>query len=372
MKKPIYVATIIDSYNYGTVLQAVATRGVLDRLGKTVFVDYRRAYWTNAELVKRCVQGASNPVKGLLSAASQISNRLISRKIFRPFVESHLPLCPSEKFENGGSFSKDAIYCVGSDQTWNYECNEGIDQVFYLENVPDECMKISYAASFGRSELLEDEKNEVARLLRRFSAISLREPSGINVLESLGITNGVVIHDPVMLCGRDMFEGIAERAWQNDGKPYVLVYQLNKGQAMLAYAERLAKAEGCNVIKISLDWKERLPRGWRRELFPPIERWISLFRDASFVVTDSFHGTCFSLLFHKSLGVFDPPKYSVRLHDVLRDFGMMQRLLSAYDGEPPLLSAMEQIDWNIVGNQLKRYQDYAFGWLKKVILPDGC
>ena len=372
MKKTIYVATIIDSYNYGTVLQAVATRGVLDRLGKTVFVDYRRAYWNNTELLSRCIRNASNPVKGALSAVSQMSNRLISRKIFRSFVESHLPLCPSDKFESGGDFSKDAIYCVGSDQTWNYECNEGVDPVFFLKNVPDECTKISYAASFGRSELLEEEKSEVARLLQRFSAISLREPSGINVLNSIGIAGGVVIHDPVLLCGRDIFEGIAERARQNDGRSYVLVYQLNRGRTLLAYADKLAKAVGCNVVKISLDWKEALPKGWRRELFPTIGRWVSLFRDASYVVTDSFHGTCFSLLFHKSFGVFDPPKYSVRLHDVLQDFGMMQRLLSAYDGEPPLLSAMEQIDWNVVGDQLKRYQNYAFGWLREEISSDGC
>ena len=89
-KTEIYVATIIDSYNYGTVLQAVATRGVLDKFGDTKFVDYRRAYWTNAELVKRCIRRTSNPIKGMLSAVSQMSNRIISHKIFRPFVEHHL------------------------------------------------------------------------------------------------------------------------------------------------------------------------------------------------------------------------------------------------------------------------------------------
>ena len=371
MKKTIYVATIIDSYNYGTVLQAVATRGVLDKLGETKFVDYRRSYWTNAELVKRCIKSASNPVKGVLSAISQMSNRLISHKRFRSFVERHLLLCPSERFENGGDFSDDAVYCVGSDQTWNYECNEGIDPVFFLQNVPDECMKISYAASFGRSELLEDEKDETARLLRRFTAISLREPSGVGVLESMGITGGVVIHDPVLLCGRDLFERLAEPTGQNGGRPYVLVYQLNKSQTLLSYADKLAKAAGCNVVKISLDWKERLPGDWRKELFPSVERWISLFRDASYVVTDSFHGTCFSLLFHKPLGVFDPPKYSVRLHDVLKDFNMMQRLLSSYEGEPPLLCKMGQIDWVGIDNQFKQYQDYALEWLQEVLSSDG-
>lgn len=372
MKKTIYVVTIIDSYNYGTVLQAVATRSVLEKLGDTKFVDYCRTYWNNGELAKRCIKGASNPVIGMLSAASQVSNRLISRRKFRSFVENHLSLCPSDNFESGGNFSKKAVYCVGSDQTWNYECNEGVDPVFFLKNVPDECVKISYAASFGRSKLLEEEKEEVVGLLQRFTAISLRESSGTKVLESIGIAGGVVIHDPVLLCGRDMFEEIAEQTRQNNGKPYVLVYQLNKGRALLTYAEKLAKAAGCNVVKISLDWKERLPRGWRKELFPSVERWVSLFRDASYVVTDSFHGTCFSLLFHKPLGVFDPPRYSVRLHDVLHDFAMMQRLLSAYDSEPPLLSSMEQPDWSAVDEQFEQYQEYAYEWLKEVIPSDGC
>jgi len=370
MKKTIYVATIIDSYNYGTVLQAVATRGALDKLGETRFVDYRRSYWTNAELVKRCIVTASNPVKGVLSAVSQMSNRLISRKRFRPFVEKHLELCSSGRFENGGDFSDDAVYCVGSDQTWNYECNEGIDPVFFLQNVPDECIKISYAASFGRSELLEEEKNEAARLLRRFAAISLRESSGVGVLESIGIAGGVVIHDPVLLCGRNLFDQLAESVSQNGGRPYVLIYQLNRGQALLGYAEKLAKAAGCDVVKVSLDWKEKLPEGWRKELFPPVERWVSLFRDASYVVTDSFHGTCFSLLFHKPLGVFDPPKYSVRLHDVLKDFCMMQRLLSSYEGEPPLLCEMGKVDWDSVDIRFRQYQDYAFEWLQEALSSD--
>ena len=180
-----------------------------------------------------------------------------------------------------------------------------------------------------------------------------------------------MIHDPVLLCGRNMFEELAEQARQNYSRPYVLVYQLNKGQTLLAYADKLAKTAGCNVVKISLDWKERLPEGWRKELFPSVERWVSLFRDASYVVTDSFHGTCFSLLFHKSLGVFDPPKYSVRLHDVLRDFDMMRRLLSAYDGEPPLLSSMEEVDWDVVDSQFVQYQEYAHGWLQEVLSSDG-
>lgn len=367
MNKVIYIATIIDSYNYGTVLQAVATQEVLDRFGETRFIDYRRAYWTNAELARRCIKGASNPILGLLKAASQLSNRCISHKRFRPFVEKHLSLYPSGAFETGGSFSTDAIYCVGSDQTWNYECNEGVDPVFFLKNVPDECMKISYAASFGRSELLEEEKDEVARSLRSFNAISLRESSGISVLEKMGITGGIVIHDPVMLCGRALFDELAESARQNSGKPYVLVYQLNKGKALVEYADRLAKATGSNVIKISLDWKERLPKSWGKELFPSIERWVSLFRDASYVVTDSFHGTCFSLLFHKSLGVFDPPRYSVRLHDVLRDFNMMHRLLSSYEGEQPLLSEMGEIDWGRVDEQFGLYQEYAIKWLQEVL-----
>ena len=371
MKKTIYVATIIDSHNYGTVLQAVATRDVLDKFGVTKFIDYRRAYWSNTELIRRRIKGASNPILGVLSAASQVSNRLISQKKFRPFVEKHLPLCSSEDFRMGGDFPRDAIYCVGSDQTWNYECNEGIDPVFFLRNVPQECMKISYAASFGRSELLEEEKDEIARLLRGFSAISLRESSGIDVLNSIGIAGGVVIHDPVLLCGRGLIEGLADPERQFNGKPYILIYQLNKGRALIDYSDKLAKTTGYNVVKISLDWKERLPKGWKKELFPSVERWISLFRDASYVVTDSFHGTCFSLLFHKSLGVFDPPKYSVRLHDVLNDFQMRQKLLSEYDGEPPLLSDMEETDWDSVDSQFRHYQDFAHEWLRGVFSTDG-
>ncbi len=371
MAEKIYVATIIDSYNYGTTLQAIATKDVLTRFGETFFVDYRREYWTTLGWMKACVKKTSNPVVGLIKIAAQMPNRIISRMIFRPFVTKHLSLCSSQPYLEGGEFAPDAVYCVGSDQTWNYECNGGVDPVFFLEHVPDACRKISYAASFGRSKLLDIEKREVEHLLRRFNAISLRESSGVNVLDSIGISNGVVLHDPVLLCGREPFERIADPGVQNNGKPYVLVYQLNKGQDLTSYAEKLAHANGCNVVKISLDWKERLPRRWEKVLFPAVERWVALFRDASYVVTDSFHGTCFSLLFHKCLGVFDPPKYSVRLHDVLGDFHMMERLLSAYGEKPPLLSEMKPTDWEKIDSQFVEYQRYAEGWLREVLESNG-
>lgn len=81
-----------------------------------------------------------------------------SSKLFRSFVERELELCSSAPYlSQGEGLDSDAVYCVGSDQTWNIECNHGIDPVYFLANVPEGYRKISFSASFGRPSLSSEE-----------------------------------------------------------------------------------------------------------------------------------------------------------------------------------------------------------------------
>ena len=154
LKQDIYVSTIIDSHNYGTVLQAVATRDVFEHYGHPVFIDYCRPHWTTKGWIKSYMGNTNRNVPERL--ARLVANAPVRHKsstLFRSFVERELELCsPAPYLAHGGGLDSNAVYCVGSDQTWNIECNYGIDPVYFLKNVPGNYKKIAFSASFGRPE----------------------------------------------------------------------------------------------------------------------------------------------------------------------------------------------------------------------------
>lgn len=363
--RDIYVATIIDSHNYGTVLQAVATRDVLSRYGRPLFIDYCRPHWTRGGWVSSYLDRSGNRLVNVVRLLSNVPSRLRCERIFRGFVESELELTSSTPFLEGGDvFDEDAIYCVGSDQTWNIECNYGIDPVFFLAKVPDTCKKIAFAASFGRPSLGEEELGWTYPLLKGFKAISVRESSSVSILESMGIRGGVALKDPVLLCRPELWNEIPAGI-ESSGEEYVLVYMLNHNPRMCEYSRLVAAELGVETKIVTFNPIKRVPTGLRGVCLPTPAEWVALFRDARYVVTDSFHGTCFSLLFQKPMTVFDPPRFSVRLTDVLSDFDLSDRRVGSEPAET-ISVHRKPVDWAAVGRARERFRADARGFL------DGC
>lgn len=362
--RDIYVATIIDSHNYGTVMQAVATRDVLSRYGRPLFIDYCRPHWTRSGWVESYLGRGGNPAVNVAKLCANAPARLKCERLFRGFIERELALAPSAPFLQGGEFDGGAVYCVGSDQTWNVECNFGIDPVYFLAKVPDSCEKISLSASFGRPSLGPGELEATRPLLRGFRAISVRESSGVSILGSMGL-EGVALKDPVLLCRAGLWGELASGvARSRDG--YVLAYMLNDNPRMCSYAERVARGLGVEARAVTFNPLKGAPSGLRGVCLPSPEEWVALFRDASYVVTDSFHGTCFSLLFEKPMTVFNPPRYSVRLADVLADFGLADRRAGDDEAAESVSVHERPVDWESVRSSKERFSKQAEDFL------DGC
>lgn len=360
----IYVSTIIDSHNYGTVLQAVATRDALSPYGRPIFIDYCRPHWTTKGWVKSYIgnKNLSVPERFARLAANAPAQHK-SSKLFRSFVERELELCSSTPYlSHGEGLDPDAAYCVGSDQTWNIECNYGIDPVYFLASVPEGYRKISFSASFGRSSLSPEESELTKPLLSQFDAISVRESSSVSILEGMGLS-GTALKDPVLLCRPELWHEIAARVPASN-ENYVLVYMLNENPEMCSFARKLADHEGIRARIVTFNPLKRAPEGLEGVCLPKPEEWVALFRDASYVVTDSFHGTCFSLLFEHPMIVFDPPKFSVRLKDVLSDFDLADRRVA--EGCDPMHIAAEPIDWDSVRTKKEEFSGEAKAFLDGV------
>lgn len=185
-------------------------------------------------------------------------------------------------------------------------------------------------------------------------------------MKSLGLS-GVAPKDPVLLCDPDFWQRLASGISRGT-TPYVLVYRLNESGAILDYARALAEEMGCEVKLVTFSLRQSLSAGHgvQAVMQPSPSEWLALFRDAAYVVTDSFHGTCFSLVFEKPITVFDSPKYSVRLTDALRDFNLGDREV-ACDANPELVDVYTRdVDWSAVGELKTSFSQVARNFL------DGC
>lgn len=360
----IYVSTIIDSHNYGTVLQAVATRDVLERYGRPVFIDYCRPQWTTAGWARSYMGNSKrNVIERVARLLANAPIRHKSRKLFRSFIERELTLCSSAPYLSGGKgLDPSAVYCVGSDQTWNIECNYGIDPVFFFENVPEGYRKVAFSASFGRPSLSGEEAGLTKPLLEQFEAISVRESSSVAILRDVGL-DGAALKDPVLLCRPELWRELSASV-PKAAEGYVLIYMLNDNSDMCSFARKLAEREGLRARIVTFNPLKRVTEGLEGVCLPKPEEWVALFRDAAYVVTDSFHGTCFSLLFECPMIVFDPPKFSVRLKDVLSDFKLADRRVA--DGCDPVGIADKSIDWNGVRACKAKFAEEADVFLSSV------
>lgn len=355
----IYVSTIIDTFNYGTVMQALATKILLSHYGRPVFIDYCRPQWTPNGHRELCLEKSGNLIKKELKYILTVRDWDRQRAMFRTFIEHELELCDAAPFRFGGEFDNNAIYCVGSDQTWNFEDNSGLDPVYFLRNVPDSCKKIAFSASFGRERLGETEAKLTKQALEKFDAISVRERSSIKILDSLGL-RGTALTDPVLMCDSSLWKNLA-KGTSRSTHPYLLVYRLNQNDLMVEYAIKLAKLMELDTKIITFTKKQSLavPKGTHAVLLPSPDEWLSMFRDAEYVVTDSFHGTCFSLLFERPMTVFDPPKYSVRLRDILNDFGLRERRVPFGSELATICIHRNSVDWDMVQGVRSEYKRKA-------------
>jgi hypothetical protein len=328
----VSIITLHTIKNYGSVLQTYATQRKFEQMGVQVeFVDYCRKSALDQNLLQTYLSDSKRWNRNFLTrfvykVVMQPSLRRIIR-VFNDFVKRNIHLTP-QKYLSIEELKKDPpeadVYCTGSDQVWNSYWNRGIEEPYFLEYVPKGKKCFSYAASFGKTKLDDDEKAITKQLLEKYSAISMRESSGVQILNDLGISGSIQILDPTLILEAEEWKKLM--ASRQIRKKYLLIYQLNKNHEMDLYAKRLAQMKGLKLIRLSYDYHHILKPG-RLICCPEVEKWLSLFYYADHIVTDSFHGTAFSIQFKKQFSVFYPPRFSGRLESILQLTGLKNRVV---------------------------------------------
>jgi hypothetical protein len=376
----IGILTLPLHTNYGGILQAYALKTVLERLGHEVWIirrafrpmSLRRKVKTVAYLFKRFFLKYFFHKDIIVRVRPYRSENVEIEKNCKLFIEQNIRY--TEKINHTGDFSKLQKYgfdacIVGSDQVWRPEFSPCITNYFldFLKKRND-VKKIVYAASFGVSdwEFSPKQTKLCAALAKQFDAVSVREDSAIQLCkEHLGVT---AIHalDPTMLLTKEDYIGLIDRENMPKRENILFTYILDKMDAKTNMIRKTAEEMNLKVVSgmpvNSIRFKTS-KKDLSDCIFPPVAEWLAGFKDAEYVITDSFHGTVFSIIFNKPFIVFENKKGgNARLKSLLKIFNLEKRFVFPSD-EFSCEILPEKIDWQAVNRIISNRQNLSIRFL---------
>lgn len=383
MGKKVGIVSCYFKHNYGSQLQAYATKKILDDMGienETINVDEnidfkngKRKYYfsqifnfsfikTKLGMIKLKLDKKMNKELG--------KNIAIRDKKYNEFIKDNYNL--TKPFKTYAELNKECenydSVIVGSDQLW-LPVNVVADY-YTLNWVPDMVNKISFATSFGVSQVPEKYEEDYKRFLNRIENLSVREDSGVKLVKELTGRDAKLVCDPTLLFNKDEWMCIQKEERLIDDK-YILCYFLGNSIEYRKFAERLKEKTGYKIVSLNhadeyVKYSDKFADEAPFDIGP--SEFLNLIRNAEFVCTDSFHGTVFSLINNKEFFVFrrykNKSKVSTnsRLDSLLNIVGLKERML---DGDEDIAECMKMnIDYDIVDKKLEEFREESKEFLR--------
>lgn len=358
------IITLHSVCNYGTQLQAYATQEKLKQyFDEVTFIDYRRPDTYGIKLLKTFTKGNIFKIPAILPTILYWKYNFggFQRKFLNFTNKKYLKLEDFDNFEDIAD-----IYISGSDQVWNTGWNNGIIPPFYLNFVPDNKPKYSYASSFGKSKLDENEITQVKKYLDKYDIISVREDSGLNIIkQQLGIDNAIRILDPTLAMPAEFWRKIAPK--RKIKRDYILIYNLNRSKEFDKYANELSKRTNLPIYRFCTRF-DQIFRVGKSLIMPQILDFITLVDNAKYVLTDSFHATAFSINMGTEPICIYPNNYSSRISDFLALVNSTQRHVENYEDFDVI---NRHIDFDKVNKILDDERKNIDDYLKQIVERNG-
>lgn len=267
------------------------------------------------------------------------------------------------------------IFMTGSDQLWHYNIESYSKGAFLLNFVDDTHKKIAYSTSFGHDKDFtpREKLHERISLFKKFDHISVREDSGVDILKNYGV-DSVKVLDPVFICDRRIFDELADSVKVGEAK-YITAYILDPTKEKISAIKKISEKLKL-PLKIMIDGmpskyeENRAKVGLEIIEKPTVEQWLHYIKYAQVVVTDSYHGTCFSVIFKKNFFAFgNKIRGLTRFKTIFDIIGNEERLLvDDYKIKDKLLSA--DINYEEVKKSLAPHISFSRDWLSNAIYSD--
>lgn len=375
--KKIAILTQPLSTNYGGILQAYALQIILKQMKhKVVTINRKPNSYSQIKLtLSRIKNKILNKIKGNDKFLFSAKDMQFIAQHSTKFIKNNISL--TELIDDDSKLIKhfdknkyDAVV-VGSDQTWRPKYSPNIFN-FYLDFLKDkETKRIAYASSFGVDnwEYTFEETEKCKMLLQKFNAVSVREKSGINLCKQHLNSAAELVLDPTMLLDKQHYIKLfkSKNIEKAEGKlyTYVLDRNIEKNQIIEKVVKELNISEFKNQPIESL----MTPNGNSLEdyIYPPVEGWIKGFYDAEFIITDSFHGTIFSILFNKPfISVPNKERGVDRFTSILKQLGLEHRMVFNSEHITDVL-LKEKINFNDVNVKLENLRVRSLNFLKESV-----
>lgn len=368
--KKIGQLTFHASHNYGSVLQAYALSRKLQLLGHNVeIINLRPQAQKDAY---RIIRDWDRGIHRLFRYAIYPLLRKRYNKYER-FINDILPITKKEyastKELEAETFDYDAYVC-GGDQIWNPVCQD-FETAYYLQFLDknSNARKLSFAPSLGKTEFEQEILNDISRWLKEFHFISIREKRGAELLKTLSDKQIYNVCDPVLLLEREEWEKLAIRPRYK--KPYILVYFLENNHGRRDLIEYLRKTLKYEVVILNEYIRDFVKPYYKAYHISP-EEFVGLFLDASFVYTNSFHGTAFATYFKVPFltAIAENQECAVnnndsRKIDYLKEIGLEERL---YTSGKPTAEKLLDVNFEDSERKLQAFRKRSLEYLQKSLI----
>ena len=356
-KKKTGILTLSSAQNYGAVLQCYSLCKYLnENFSKTEIIDYTPDFIVGRyPLFRLNYSSLIHFMKSIISSMINLPFKIIKKIRFYKFRKS---ICNYSKKKYLRVFDDDCYeqYIVGSDQVFNLELT-GNEKEFFLPNIKDSNKKATYAASLGVDKLDSEKKAILKKELKSFSNISIREETGKNLIKELLIDKNIVQNlDSVFLTSKEDWEKIARKRLYKD--KYILIYTFKSFDLAYQLAKKINNSMDIVYINDGIRLSSNGIKNARA--VGPCE-FLSLIKNAEYIVTDSFHGTAFSIIFNREFTSIPYKGTESRFIDLLSSLSLENRGIYSLND-----LNMDKIDYSKVNNRLKELVQKSYDYFKNV------
>jgi len=353
--------------NFGQILQLFALQTFLKKYGLSATLIRTSNLNSKTCLKIRIKQN----IKTVLDVITRLNFHALGGKKFDLFLKKNVSYTDkifySPKDFTQKDLQYDAVIC-GSDVIWSEGVGTGDwGKLCFLDFVTKPIKKISYAASFGASIISEHFSNFIKPMVKSFDAISVREESGVGICAKLGRSDAVAVCDPTLLLQKNDYEVLIKHSKSEHQIAFAYFIGWNTDvpeQEIKIYA----KEKNCSYSRLD---SQNNKRSFKQLFVKPksIPEWLGMYKDATCIFTNSFHGTIFALIFNKPFLFFPikgvSQKLNNRVENLLTKFGLIHRI---WNSNKTIQEQMDDpIDWQEVNKNIEQFRNFSINWLKKAL-----
>lgn len=358
----IALITIHHANSYGGMLQALASQTVLSRYGEVTIIDYKSTLLAKTMIL---IRFGTEP-RDLLRMGKDLFRLIPRYKILKKFTAFnrkyfHLTKECKNHHDLEALADKYDVFVCGSDQIWNPKVIGELDSAYFL-NFAHAKKKIAYASSAGSYQFSDMEQHQIKEYLLTFSHLALREKNTSEYISKLLEGKSVTtVIDPTLMLTKAQWHELVQWEEDKNPEPYIFVYTLQKDTFVKSMINQIAEILDLKVIAI--DQSPFL--GYRcdvhyKDADPSL--YLKLIAEASFVITNSFHGTAFSVNFGIPFVSLKPESGTNRIQNFLASVGLEDRLLLNMETLKTTLN--KRIDFIDVETNLEILREEASQFIK--------